>query len=158
MRTTGAANEVVQLIAGDQELFDRVFEGIKDNDPGLRMRCADALEKASAKQPELLKSHQGDLLNEVAAIDQQEVQWHVAQMLPRLELAPAELEQAVKVLERYYETTKSSIVRANALQGIVELAGRYPALDSLANQYIQKALNDQAPAVQARARHMKSSA
>ena len=38
------------------------------------------------------------MLTEVAAIDQQEVRWHVAQLLPRLVLTPPQRTQAITSL------------------------------------------------------------
>lgn len=118
------------------------------------MRCADALEKASKKHPELLQPHKAALLGEVGAIDQQEVQWHVAQMLPRLSLNQAERHKAMKLLERYFQTSKSSIVRVNALQAIVELAGQDTSLSDVVNDYLRQALEAPAPSLQARARKL----
>ena len=51
------------------------------------MRAADAVEKITARRPELLRPHKRRLLTELALIPQQEVRWHVAQMLPRLSLS-----------------------------------------------------------------------
>lgn len=89
-RSIGAADEVAEEIAADQALFDEVFEALWFDDPVIRMRAADALEKASRRCPERLVPHKGALLGELAEIEQHEVRWHVAQMLPRLPLNPQE--------------------------------------------------------------------
>ena len=52
----------------------------------LRMRAADAAEKITCRRPDLLVACKQRLLDEIAAVPQQEVRWHVAQMLPRLAL------------------------------------------------------------------------
>lgn len=154
LRTTGAADKVVGLIVHDQELFDQVFDGLFSNDTGLRMRCADAAEKASAQNPALLAAHKAQLLGPVATVDQQEVQWHVAQMLPRLGLTVAERNSALKILEGYFTNSPSNIVRANSLQAIVELASGHDSLAPTANKYLQLALDNPAHALQARARRL----
>ena len=46
-RSTGNADAVAKEIANKPELFEVVFNGIYNDDPVLRMRAADAVEKAS---------------------------------------------------------------------------------------------------------------
>ena len=96
-------------------------------DPVVRMRSADAAEKISRTRPELLQPFKGKLIRRVAGVDQQEVQWHVAQMLPRLELSRSERSQCLSVLIGYLGA-KSSIVRTWALQGLADLAEQDPGL------------------------------
>lgn len=152
LRTTGASDEVAKEIVNDQKLFDQVVMGLYKDDPGLRMRCADAIEKASAQRPELLISHKDEMLGVIGNIDQQEVQWHVAQIVPRFVLSDGELERALKLLERYFAGSKSNIVRTFALQAICDLAAANPKHSKLADSYLQKALGDPAHSLQARAR------
>jgi HEAT repeat protein len=157
LRTTGASDAVSVQIEGDQALFDVVFAGLEDVDPGLRMRCSDALEKASRRRPERLTAHKSALLGRLGAIDQQEVQWHVAQMLPRLGLSGLELVSAVRLLERYLNTSRSAVVRANALDALAKLADQDPCLLPLAQARIERATKDSSAAVRARGRHLDES-
>jgi hypothetical protein len=85
------------------------------------MRAADAIEKASATHPELLQSHKRIILNKIATIPQQEVRWHVAQILPRLKLTPKERDHAASILFDYLED-KSSIVKTFAMQALFDFA------------------------------------
>ena len=55
LRSIGRSTEVVNDILGDPSLFGIVFDGMVNNDPIIRMRCADALEKVSSKHPEYLQ-------------------------------------------------------------------------------------------------------
>jgi len=150
-RSTGRADEVAAEIAGDQALFDEVFEALFLDDPVIRMRAADALEKASRIRPERLYPYKERILGEVAAIDQQEVCWHVAQMLPRLPLDPAEKRRAAAVAEGYL-THKSAIVRTNALEALVELARGDDELEQKAIGRLAGALESGTAAEKARAR------
>jgi hypothetical protein len=85
------------------------------------MRAADVTEKVTAQHPEFLGSYKTDLVERVAPIDQQEVRWHVAQMLPRLALTSAERESVVTILLGYLEDT-SRIVQVNAMQALADMA------------------------------------
>lgn len=120
-RSIGRANEVVDDVLRDPPLFDAVFQGMVSDDPVVRMRAADAAEKITAKHPEYLEPYKTALIEEVALIDQQEVRWHVAQMLPRLDLTEAERQRAVAILFDYLNDD-SRIVQVNAMQALADLA------------------------------------
>lgn len=152
MRTTGAADEVAQLLIADPDLVAPIIAALRDGtDPGLRMRAADALEKASVKHPEIIAPYKEELLGPIALVEQQEVQWHIALMLPRLPLEPGERHYAARILQRYYQTAASRIVRVNALQALADLATLDPELRPMADDYIQKALADPSRSLRARA-------
>ena len=61
------------------------------------------------------------MLTELAAIDQREVRWHVAQLLPRLALTPPQRAQAISILRRFLDDD-SRIVRTFAMQALADLA------------------------------------
>ncbi len=120
-RSIGDADRVAEEIAADAGLFEVVFEAMLSGGPVVRLRAADAVEKATRQHPELLRPYKQRLLHQVAKVDQQEVRWHVAQMLPRLSLDAAELEEALAILEGYLQD-ESRIVKVNAMQALADLA------------------------------------
>ncbi|MCJ7549904.1 MAG: hypothetical protein MUQ30_09515 [Anaerolineae bacterium] len=120
-RSIGRADEVVDDVLRDPTLFGAVFNGMLSDDPIVRMRAADAAEKITAQHPEYLEPHKAVLIDRVAAIDQQEVRWHVALMVPRLALNEGERRRVVGTLFGYLED-KSRIVQVNAMQALVDLA------------------------------------
>ena len=119
-RSIGRSNEVVADVLADPSLFDLIFDAISSDDPLIAMRAADAVEKVTAAQPELLRPHKRRLLTELALIPQQEVRWHVAQMLPRLSLSARERRQAAGILESYLDD-RSVTVRNCARRALAEL-------------------------------------
>jgi hypothetical protein len=127
-RSIGRANEVVTLVLKDPKLITELLDVIQhDDDPLIRMRSADVLEKVTALHPEWLQPHKRLLINEISAVDQQEVRWHVAQMLPRLQMSPRERAKAVGILERYCEDD-SRIVKTFSMQALADLALEDPNL------------------------------
>jgi len=124
LRSIGRADEVVQDILRNPSLFGEVFEGMLNDDPLIRMRSADALEKVSLKHPEYLKPYKTRLISEVSKIKQQEVRWHVAQMFPRLEINDRERDRIIKTLLSYIDTSESKIVKTFSMQTLADLAGR----------------------------------
>lgn len=152
-RSIGLADEVAKEIAADQSLFDEVFAAIHSDDPVLRMRAADAVEKASRRCPERLAAHKDALLGDLAAIGQQEVRWHVAQMLPRLHLDPPERERAATILKAYLRDN-STIVRVSALEALAALARGDDALEAEVSRLLVGFLESGTPAEKARARKL----
>jgi HEAT repeat protein len=120
-RSIGRSDEVAQQIAKSPKFFAQVFAAILDDNPVIRMRAADAIEKASALHPQLLQPYKRIILNKLASIPQQEVRWHAAQILPRLKLTPKERDHAVSILFDYLED-KSSIVKTSAMQALSDFA------------------------------------
>lgn len=152
-RSVGRADEVAEETAADQALFDEVFEAIFFDDPVIRMRASDAVEKASRRRPERLFPHKNALLGELAEIGQQEVRWHLAQMMPRLPLDPTEKKRAAAIMQAYLED-KSVLVRVNALEALMALARGDGDLEAKALQLLVDALENGAPAEKARARKL----
>jgi hypothetical protein len=120
-RSIGRSEEVVGDVLADPGQFQRVFDAMLAPDPLVRMRAADAIEKITRRRPDLLRGLEGRLLTEVAAIDQQEVRWHVAQLVPRLALTPRQRTRAVAILHGLLDDD-SRIVRTFAMQALADLA------------------------------------
>jgi hypothetical protein len=152
-RSIGQANEVAKEISGDRKKFAQVFAAMTDEDAVVRMRAADAMEKASAAIPELLQLFAREMLHKVAAVEQQEVRWHVAQMLPRLRLKPRDRGLAVAILLEYLED-RSSIVRTFAIQGLADFAVQDERLRARVIPILEKLTSTGSPAMRARGRKL----
>ena len=108
-------------VLADPTLFAGLFQGLLVDDPLIRMRAADAIEKITAQHPEYLAPYKTQLLQEVGPIEQQEVRWHVAQLLSRLDLTAEERRTAVTLLNTYLQD-QSKIVKTFAMQALADLA------------------------------------
>jgi HEAT repeat protein len=122
-RSIGRSNEVVADVLKNPAFFESVFDGMLHKDPIIRMRAADAVEKITARHPEYLLLYKQKLIQTVAKSTQQEVRWHVAQMLPRLPLTDEERANAVEILLDYLND-KSKIVKTFAMQALTDFAMR----------------------------------
>src|SRR5271169_954766 len=85
-RSIGRADEVAAIVSRNLTLFPELMAGLWSDDPIVRMRAADAAEKISRKNPELLEHYKAELLGLMAEADQPELRWHLAAMVPRLSL------------------------------------------------------------------------
>lgn len=152
-RSVGRVDEVVAQVERSPALFAALFQGLYSDDALVRMRAADALEKISARRPDLVRPYKRQLLGPVARIGQQEVQWHVAQMLPRLYLTARERDLAVKILIGYL-AVKSKIVRTFALQALATFAREDPALRRRVRRILDDVMETGSPAMKARGRKL----
>jgi hypothetical protein len=91
------------------------------------------------KRASLLQPFVPELLGLADETLQPEVRWHLALMLPRLQL---NRRQRLRVFARFreYLGDRSSIVRTTALPGLLALAGEDRALVREAEDYLEHAL------------------
>jgi hypothetical protein len=152
-RSIGRANEVVAAVLREPDLFGGLFAGLYGHDPLVNMRAADALEKITAERPALLQPHKAELLRFAAVCGRPNVRWHIAQMLPRLALAPAERSAALDILKGYLGDG-SSIVKTCALQAIAELAERDERFRAETIALLEASAQAGTPAMRARGKHL----
>lgn len=152
-RSIGRSDEVVVEVLAEPALFPLLFEGMLSNDPLIRMRAADAVEKITAQQPEYLQPYKNQLIQQVARINQQEVRWHVAQLLPRLALTSAEIAQAVEILLTYLDDP-SKIVKTFAMQALADLAQQETSLRPQVVNVLTELTQTGSPAMQSRGRKL----
>ena len=152
-RSKGNSEQVAAEVLLNPALFAELFAGLTDADALIRMRAADAVEKVTAGRPDLLQPFKSHLLKEVAAINQQEVRWHVAQMIPRLTLTSTERSRAVIILKNYLGD-KSSIVKTFSMQALAELADQNEGLKPEIYSLIKMLTRTGTPAMKTRGRKL----
>lgn len=152
-RSIGRSNEVVALVLEKPELFAVLMSGISLPDPLLRMRCADAAEKISIKHPEYLVPYKQLLIEGLSRIDQKEVRWHIAAMLPRLPLNEDERQRVTGIL-RNYTNDSSSIVNTFAMQALADIAEQDKNLRPGVLKQIEALCETGTPAMRARGKRL----
>jgi hypothetical protein len=129
---------------------------MSDDDPVVRMRAADAVEKASRSRPALLAAHKTSLLGSIAEINQHEVRWHLLQILPRLSLTADERLEWFKRAVQWVQSDRR-IVAAEALSALFGLARSDESLRAQAVTIAIQSLDGPSPALRARARKLLKS-
>lgn len=153
-RSFGDAPTVADAVAADPARLPELVGCLFDADAGVRMRAADALERVSRGDPRRLDPFADRLLTEAAAIEQAEVRWHLAQILPRLTLTEEQRARAVELLGGWFEHGGARIVRTSALQAMVDLAANDPELRPVAADMIGRAMRSGVPSLMARAKRI----
>lgn len=152
-RSIGQSDRVVREVLKRPSLFATVIRGLDCADPLIRMRCADAAEKMTRSHPDWLQPHKAALLALAARTTEQEMRWHLAQMLPRLTLTPAETHRVVaRILE--YLNDDSRIVKTFAMQALADFAERDHALRLRALPLLDDLTRTGSPAMRSRGRRL----
>ena len=152
-RSIGRSNEIVSRVLREPRQFPQLIKCLWSDNPIVRMRAADAIEKISLQKPEWLKRYKAELLGLLEEAQQQELRWHLAALIPRLPLSKSEIVRAEVVFRRYL-SDRSSIVKTFALQGLADLAQLEPALRESTKTLIEDAARTGTAAMKARARKL----
>ncbi len=126
-RSIGRVSAVVPFVLDHPEQLPVLIDGMESEDEVLRMRCADAAEKISISKPDWFVPLRSRLLRSARTSVQQELRWHIAQMLPRIGLDASQRDVAIAVLLEYL-SDKSRIVTTSSMSSLVSFAQDEPRL------------------------------
>ena len=152
-RSVGRSNQVVKTVRRQPALFPALIDGMHHDDEVVRMRAADALEKLTVMNPEWLQPFKAQLIKLAARATQQELRWHLAQVLPRLELSRRDRVIVVAVFRRYLQD-HSRIVKTFAMQGLTDLAIQEHRLRAPVRRRILSLTRTGSPSMKSRGRKL----
>ena len=152
-RSIGKVREVMEDVRKTPSLIAVLIDGVFLDDPIIRMRAADAAEKISSDHPEYLQPFKQKLIKLSGQTTQQEVKWHIAQILPRLELEAREKKTITKNLFMYLND-KSKIVVTFALQALADFAENDEKLRSRVIPVLEEFIRTGSPAIKARGKKL----
>jgi hypothetical protein len=152
-RSVGKVDEVVGAVQKKPDLFKVLVNGLFDDEPVVRMRAADAMEKISLKNPELLQPFKATLIGLAQKTQQQELRWHIAQMIPRVKLTPSETAKVTEIFFEYLKD-KSKIVVTFAMQALSDLAMREARVPARLISTIENLTRCGSPAIKSRGKKL----
>ncbi|MBP2303143.1 ACT domain-containing protein [Azospirillum picis] len=153
-RTAGDPSSVAMQVSTDRGRLAELVGCLFDRDAGVRMRAADALERVSRGNAAWLDPYVEHLLTDAVAIDQAEVRWHLAQIVPRLTMNDEQRHRAAVLLADWFENSPSRIVQSSALQAVVDLAERDATLRPVSVEMLGRAMRSGIPSLADRARRI----
>lgn len=154
LRSIGEVNQIVEAVLNNLKLFDELFKCLYSIDSVVRMRAADAIEKVTVLHPELLQKYKIKLIRDISIIEQQEVQWHFAQIIARVNLTNKEVEQVVGILQKNLESTSSNIVKTFSIQAIYDLSLIHIDIQEVVREVLIRYKNDKSAAVRSRVKKL----
>lgn len=152
-RSIGKVNEVVAAVHEKPDLFKDLVSGLFNENPVVCMRTADAMEKISLDEPHFLQPFKSQLIRLAQRTQQQELRWHLAQMIPRLKLTHKETATVTDIFFDYLED-KSKIVVTFAMQALADFVLKEAIPSSRVIRTIEKLTRTGSPAIQSRGRKL----
>ena len=154
LRSVGHVDEVVTFVGNDPDRFSELMTVLTDDRHVVRMRSADAMEKVTRHYPALLQAHQASLFEQLQIATQQEVRWHLAQLMPRMTWTEEEASDIVRVLTDWIAAETSAIVIVNALQAMFDLSAMHSRFRDELKALLETQLAAGSPAVKSRAKKL----
>ena len=153
LRTAGKSEEVVKQVSANPKLFADVVNAILVDSPGTRMRASDAVEKITRDHPEWLKPYKRQFLTEIANIEQKEVRWHTAQILPRFNLTKNERKKVYDLMLTFLKD-QSRIVKTFAMQALTDLAVQDSSYIDQVRKLVKRLMKNGTPAMKSRGKKL----
>ena len=124
----GDADQVIQKLLKSPSGLAEVYKLFLDEDPVVAMRASYVAMRVAEQKPESVKPFSKDLLKNLDLYTQQEVRWHIPQLLVHLDLTKAQKRRAYEVVMEWAETDKSKIVGYYGFQAAADFAETNQAL------------------------------
>jgi outer membrane PBP1 activator LpoA protein len=118
---------IQKLLSAPSGLAD-VYKLFLDEDPVVAMRASYVAMRVAEQKPETVAPFATLLFTQLEQYTQQEVRWHVPQLLVHLDLNTVERNRAYEVIMHWAETDKSKIVGYYGFQAAAEFAQKDAAL------------------------------
>jgi len=156
LRSLGKSNSVVSTVKS-QDDFDDLMKYLDHSDRIIVMRTADAVEKITIHYPQYLFKHKKKILQLCKTAINKELKWHLALLLPRLNLTPKEVKSAWDLLSGWTtDKTNSRIVRVNSIQALYEFSIRDIKLKEKLNLLLTQVYKEHIPSLNARINKLKT--
>lgn len=149
LRSTGNADHVAGDAERDPALVRALVAGLESDEPVVRMRCADALEKVTRNRPERLAPYRARLFALLHPGQPKELLWHLLQMCPRVRWEASALPDMFSAVEACLRSA-SSIVKTSAMQALFELTAQAPERTGEVHAILGKLSRTGTPAMKAR--------
>ncbi|HEY2805331.1 MAG TPA: hypothetical protein VGI92_05675 [Gemmatimonadales bacterium] len=152
-RSLAGVPNVLAVLRKHPERLGELIEALADDDSVVRMRAADALEKATREEPKLLRPYRRGLVSLAEHAEQIEVRWHLALLLARLTHSTHQLARILEILDTYLQD-RSAIVRTLSMQALADLAAAHPKIRAETRMKIWRLTEKGTPAMKARGRRL----
>jgi hypothetical protein len=120
--SVGDADQVITKLLKAPAGLSEIYGLFLDEDPVVAMRSSYVAMRVAEQKPESVKPFAKDLLKNLELYTQQEVRWHIPQLLVHLELTKAQKKRAYEVIMDWAETDKSKIVGYYGFQAAADFA------------------------------------
>jgi hypothetical protein len=120
--SVGEAEGVIQKLFNDSSNLSEIYGLFLDEDPVVAMRASYVAMRVAEQSPNTVKTFANEILKNLELYRQQEVRWHVPQLLVHLDLTRSQRRRAYDVVMEWAETDKSKIVGYYGFQACADFA------------------------------------
>jgi hypothetical protein len=120
--SVGEADKVIQQLLKNATKLNEIYGLFLDEDPVVAMRASYVAMKVAEQSPQSVNPFTKDVLKNFDLYVQQEVRWHIPQLLVHMELSKAQRKRAYEVVMSWAETDKSKIVGYYGFQAAADFA------------------------------------
>lgn len=120
--SVGRAAEVVAQALDSTPVLDAVYQLFFDNDPVIVMRSSYVAMRVAEQKPESVLAYLPELMSNLKSYKQQEIRWHIPQLLMHVSLTDSDRKLAYEVLMFWAETDPSKIVAYYSLPTAAKFA------------------------------------
>jgi hypothetical protein len=120
--SVGDADEIIRKLLKAPSGLTEIYKLFLDDDPVVAMRASYVAMRVAEQKPESVKPFAKELLKKLDLYTQQEVRWHIPQLLVHLDLTKAQKRRAYEVVMNWAETDKSKIVGYYGFQAAADFA------------------------------------
>jgi hypothetical protein len=126
--SVGDADQLIRKLLKAPSGLSEIYRLFLDEDPVVAMRASYVAMRVAEQKPESVEPFAKDLLKNLNLYNQQEVRWHIPQLLVHLHLTKAQKKKAYEVVMGWAETDKSKIVGYYGFQAAADFAETDQAL------------------------------
>jgi outer membrane PBP1 activator LpoA protein len=126
--SVGDADSVIKKLLKSPAGLSEIYALFLDGDPVVAMRASYVAMRVAEQKPESVNPFAKELLKNLELYTQQEVRWHIPQLLVHLALTKAQRKRAYDVIMNWAETDKSKIVGYYGFQAAADFAETDSAL------------------------------
>ena len=120
--SVGDADKVIDKLLKSPAGLSEIYSLFLDEDPVIAMRASYVAMRVAEQKPESVYPFTKELLKNLGLYTQQEVRWHIPQLLVHLNLTKAQKRKAYEVIMDWAETDKSKIVGYYSFQTAADFA------------------------------------
>ena len=150
--SVGGADQVIRTLLEDPSGLDEVYRLFLDDDSVVAMRASYVAMRVAEKDPRSVGPYRDELLANLELFTQQEVRWHVPQLLVHVDLSSGQRKRAYEVFMEWAETDRSKIVGYYSLQAAADFADADPVLKQDFVPRVRKAHQTGSKSIQSRCR------
>ena len=118
----GESDEVIQKLLKDPSSLAEIYGLFLDEDPVVAMRASYVAMRVAEQSPDSVAPFAEVLFKNLELYKQQEIRWHVPQLLVHLDLTKTQRRLAYEVVMHWAETDKSKIVGYYGFQAAADFA------------------------------------